>query len=148
MKKRRKPFVSSPLAKRSFAFIIDVLLLDIVVMRPFHILLLKVLPSQSFSGIMETAGMPIMYVTIFFWSLFGFAYFVLLEYSIGQTVGKILFDLHVKSLKGQVSLFQAMVRSMFVFPIFPFTLLWIADPLLLAFKGKRASEYISNTYTR
>ncbi|MFP4424462.1 MAG: RDD family protein [Candidatus Woesearchaeota archaeon] len=147
MKKRRRTILKSIAARRSIAFLIDIIILDIVVMRPFHILLINVLPSTSFRGIMD-ANMPVLYVTLFFWAIFALAYFILLEYAIGQTIGKILFDLKVKSEKGELGFFQAVARNLVLIPFFPFTILWILDPVLMVWKGKRGSEYLSKTYTR
>ena len=90
-----------------------------------------------------------LYPIFFFIVIFSFMYFVLLEYSIGQTVGKILMSLKVVGENDSVDFFQAMLRSLFLIPIFPLTALWIIDPVFLFFfskKRQRLSEYLSKTY--
>ncbi len=74
-------------------------------------------------------------------------YFAMFEYKLQQTIGKMVLGLYVVSEKGGLSIWQAVGRSIFILPIFPFILLWIIDPIYLIFKKIRLSEILTRTMT-
>jgi uncharacterized RDD family membrane protein YckC len=82
-------------------------------------------------------------------SLFAILYFLLLEKKIGQTPGKMIFNISVAGESGEVRLWQLAIRSIFLIPIFPFFLLWVVDPLFMFFtkSSQRLSEILSRTKT-
>ncbi|PIN68596.1 hypothetical protein COV93_08920, partial [Candidatus Woesearchaeota archaeon CG11_big_fil_rev_8_21_14_0_20_43_8] len=76
-------------------------------------------------------------------------YFALTEFKLGQSFGKMLLQLRVRSDTKDLRLYQCLLRSIFLIPVFPFILLWIADPLSMAFTkdSRRLSEILSKTRT-
>jgi uncharacterized RDD family membrane protein YckC len=158
--------------KRLFAFIIDIMLINILIASPFMKILRKILPSENvvdYSWLMsnkEVAGT--LYTVMFFISMLALLYFTLMDYKLGQTVGKMIMNIYVvklpelnpktgkiKSLKkikqddAKVNLINAAIRNLLVIPFFPFVLLWILDPIYMIFNknAQRFSEKISNTMT-
>jgi uncharacterized RDD family membrane protein YckC len=80
------------------------------------------------------------------------AYFVLLQYAAGQTVGCMLFNIHVVAEVGdkqfgRAGFWQCVLRNLFLIPAVPFIFLWVIDPLYLVFakKGQRLTEWLSRT---
>ena len=135
--------------RRFLAFLLDILILDLIVAAPFRSLLNVPLSFQEAFRFLEQNS-QVLFPIFFFMILFSFFYFVIMEYLLGQTVGKMLLDLKVVSNQGELSLAQVILRSLFLIPVFPFTLLWIMDPffMFIITKNRRFSEIISNTRVR
>ena len=87
--------------------------------------------------------------------LFVLAYFVLLDYLLGQTVGMMIFDLRIISegsaagAKASVDIgfFQSLLRNIFLIPAVPFIFLWLVDPIFAIFNknNQRLTELLSKT---
>jgi len=160
--------------KRVLAFIFDILFLELVVLWPFEAALSQVIPTQGFSNTLNyLSSNPSVYTTLsgiaLIIGLIVLAYFVLMEYFLGRTVGKILFNIKVvkyehpglnkalnnnleispkKSMpSNDLGLLQCFTRNMFVIPAFPFVLFWFIDPAFLFFnpQGQRLTEFLSST---
>ena len=131
----------APLWKRIAAFFIDLLIMGLVVVSQFEHFFPK--DVHRFSKKLTT-GAETATIIIF---LLIMAYFVTLEWLVGQTVGKLVVSIRVVSQKGRVSLWQAVVRNMMFIPMFPFMLLWLIDPLFVLFSAsrRRLSEMLSST---
>ena len=150
---RKEGFFSQLIVRRILAFFLDLLIINIVVAGPFRAVIEYAFPagqgiSSSIIQSNETL-LAIIYPVLFFIGIFAFFYFVLMEYMAGQTIGKIFLNIEVVSETNKISLGQSMMRSLFVIPFFPLTLLWIIDPLYLLIwsdKNQRLSEYLSKTY--
>jgi hypothetical protein len=81
--------------------------------------------------------------------MFALAYFSYQEFKFGDTIGKRLLKLYVKSDTKKLKYWQCLVRSLYFIPVFPLILLWIIDPVMTFFsdKNRRLSEIVSKTYT-
>jgi uncharacterized RDD family membrane protein YckC len=135
------------IGRRMLAFIIDLLLINIIVFAPFRGVLLKVIPSSSFIFSIDDPSLYIIQSIINIIMMLSFFYFVLLEFTIGQTVGKILLNLKVIGTDKKISFFQCMLRSLFLFPLFPM-LIFMIDIIYMFFFSKtkqRLSEHLSKT---
>lgn len=127
---------TAPVWKRILAFIIDILIFDFIIASPWT----SSLPQPHLG--MQPDNMMIATVIVLI-TLF-FAYLVIAQYLIGQTIGMMFLRLQMTP---NDSLWRIMVRNMFIIPVFPFILLWIIDPAFLLFTGERLSERWSGTKT-
>lgn len=150
--------------KRVLAFIIDICILDIFVLSLLEGTVRKILgESSDYNAVIETLqrnpeymqALTIIFALIVMLTL---AYFVLLQYAAGQTVGAILLNIYVvqtgvveeKSREKEyerAGFLQCILRNSFLIPVIPFILFWVADPLYYFFakKNQRLSEYLSRT---
>jgi uncharacterized RDD family membrane protein YckC len=151
----KQPTFQGPAAiwKRIIAFAIDLIILDFVIGYPLQGAILGVLPQAGFMQSYQyvnanpQAAQALNLVMVVF-GLLALLYFAILEYKLGQTVGKMFMNIRVK-YDQRLSFFQAVIRSMEFLLIFPFILLWVIDPLFMAFNkdGRRLSEILSKTRT-
>ncbi len=123
--------------KRLLAFAADILLLDIVVFSSFQALLTGV--TVDFS----TQLSPHLYAIAVVLSLITMTYFILFEYLLGQTPGKMLLGIKVEN----ATLWRAFVRNLHFIPVFPFPLLWILEPAYLLWRKSRLLEVLTKTRT-
>jgi len=132
--------------KRLFAFVIDILIVDLVLLWPFD----KVL-SSVFSGKISASSLAEMmsgkYYLIFSVTLVFFLYFVLFEQRLGQTIGKMLVNIYSVSKQGEMSTWQAIGKNLFLIPAIPFIFLWVIDPVLILFRNESLSEILTRTKT-
>ncbi|MBD3310458.1 hypothetical protein GF351_04520 [Candidatus Woesearchaeota archaeon] len=140
--------------KRLFAFIVDFFVLELIVVLPFRNILTGMMPQQGITATYEflarnqgTAN--IMFMVTFIMVSLMFLYFTVLEYGFGQSIGKMLMDIRAESVKGDLKLWQVLVRNMWIFPVFPFVVLWVVDPAYMIFTKDhtRFSEMITRTRT-
>lgn len=141
--------------KRLLAFIADFLIINLIIFFPFKRILQKSIPefgsySEAYTYLASnqayTTTLRIIFIIM---SLFAILYFVLLERKIGQTPGKMLFNIYVTSDTKKAGFWQYTLRSLFILPVFPFVLLWIIDPIFMIFTktNQRLSEILSKTKT-
>lgn len=137
--------------KRLFAFLIDLLIINVIVLLPFKRIFSSIVPNpESFSKTMDflsnNSSIPLTVIVLAaaFLSIF---YFMVFEKKLQQSPGKMLFNLYVKSQTKDLKYWQLFVRSMFLIPLFPFILLWIIDPIVMFFNkdSQRLSEILSKT---
>jgi len=152
----KERYVSAPagLFKRLLAFLLDLIIVDIIILSPFKPLVERMLPQE---GILSTARFlmeapAIMNKLLVISGITGalmLLYFVILEYATGQTIGKMVLNLFVVSGKKRPSLWQAILRNAFIIPLFPFILFWIIEPAVMLFhpQRRRLLEILSNTNT-
>ena len=141
--------------KRLLAFVADILIINLVLFFPFKKILQKAIPefdnySEAYSYFASNSGHTATLTMVsFVMALLVLLYFISMEYKIGQTPGKILFNIYVVSEVKDIAVWQFIVRSLFIIPVFPFVLLWIIDPLFLFFTktNQRLSEILSKTKT-
>jgi len=139
--------------KRMFAFIIDLLIINIVIIYPFRGVFIKYFSgisiAQSFSSnniIVPTDA----YWAIFIISILALLYFTFFDYYLGQTPGKMLLKIKVISTKDKdesINMWRALLRNCYVLPFFPFYIFWFVEPIYLAFYKERFLEKISSTKT-
>jgi len=139
--------------KRLLAFIIDLMVINLIIVFPFRKIFQKITPtsySETYNFLLNNPGytklMTVITITI---GLLALLYFVILENRLQQTIGKILLNIYIVSDKKKLRFWQVLVRSLFLLPAFPFFLLWVIDPLFLFFtkNNQRLSEIISKTRT-
>lgn len=113
--------------KRFFAFLVDIIIFDLVVAAP----LTTLVSATSLVATPAVIAIGTVLVTLFF------SYLVISQYLIGQTIGMLFFRYRVTN---HDHLWRCIMRNVFILPIFPFIVLWVVDPLFLAFTGDRLSE--------
>ena len=141
--------------KRLGAFLVDMLILDFTVLLPFQKVLGKLLPIENgfgrmYESLLANEGLAGRLITLSVaMSVFMVLYFAILETKIRTTPGKYLFKISVQGYDKELKFWQAVVRSLFLVPVFPFFLLWVLDPLFLIFSksSQRLSEIFSKTRT-
>jgi len=140
--------------KRILAFIADLLVINLVVLYPFRRLIENLIPSgplsDSYNYLMAHPGIvSAIYSIMIMVAILAVLYFSLMEYHLGQTVGKIIFNLRVVPLKNKLGYWQCLLRTLFAIPFFPFYILWIADPAFALFNKdqQRLMEWVSKTKT-
>ena len=138
--------------KRIAAFFIDIFIVTLVLSFSFRGLLKDALPKDySFSQIFQMGSSGDFYTNFFpiyfTMSILTLLYFYILEKKMSQTIGKKLMDIYIVSDTGSMKRWQALVRNLMFIPIFPFDLLFIADPILMIFTktNQRLSERLSKT---
>lgn len=151
--------ITAPIGKRIIALLLDILIIFFFIASPFSRLFQNMLPtkesfSESFSFttffyyIQSNPAITskINLISIFM-VILALLYFVLLDYLIGQTAGKKIMNIFVKSDTGDLTINQCLIRNLFVIPFFPFVLLWIIDPIYMFMRGQRLTERLSKTRT-
>ncbi len=132
--------------KRSLAFIADLLVLNLVIGLPFRRLLpkgdFKTLKAMLNSSPALLAQLSRVYM---FMGLLAFCYFTFSEYRLGQSIGKAMLGIQVISNNKRASMLQIALRNVFLFPVFPFVLLWLLDPISLFLTKRRLSDILTNT---
>jgi len=141
--------------KRIVAFIIDLFIIDLALFWPFERIVNKAIPEgqslRSLQGFFSASPELTKLLTIItlMMGIVAILYFVVMEYKLGQTIGKMIFNLRVVSMKKELTILQCILRSIIWLPMFPFIVFWIIDPayVLLNQKNQRLMEFISKTET-
>lgn len=144
--------ISASAYRRIFAFIFDLMILNLLTL-PIQLAIIGMIPQNgNFMTEISAASAALqsskaLYLAIILCSLIAFAYFVLMEYCFGHTIGKKILGLEVISLKGDLTLTQCLTRNLFTIIVFPITLLWLIEPIFMIFnkKRQRLTEVLSNT---
>ncbi|MEK6812577.1 MAG: RDD family protein [Nanoarchaeota archaeon] len=128
--------VFAPLWKRIIAYLIDLIVLA-VVLSPLPSLALPSPALWDFSLLR-----PFIFVFLIS-SILTIFYFALLEYSLGQTIGKLFFSLAAMSQEKTLSFGKALLRNLTKFS----TVLVLVDalPVFLGRSHQRFFEQISET---
>ena len=151
IRKGKEFLAQASVLKRLFAFLIDLLIINVIVLFPFKRIFSSIVPDpESFSKTMNflsnnsSIAFTVIVLAVAFLSIL---YFMIFEKKLQQSPGKMLFNLYVKSQTKDLKYWQLFVRSVFLIPLFPFILLWIIDPLVMFFNkdGQRLSEILSKT---
>ena len=94
---------------------------------------------------------PLLAAAFLYLMVFIVLYHVACEYIVGQTPGMLLFGLSIKNkrenTKEGLTFGQALIRNLFLIPLFPFYLFWLVEPLFYVFQGERLLEYWTKTET-
>ena len=131
--------------KRLVAFVFDFLIVDLVVLYPFtniaeRAFSLANILSVSFSGSMLALILSV--------SVFYILYFLLFEWLLGQTIGKMLMRIVSVSLDDKrMSFIQGLGRNLFLLPVIPFVFLWAIDPIFIIWRRISLSEMLTKTKT-
>src|SRR3989344_4061068 len=112
----------------------DLVILNVLVLLPFNGLIERIIPSLGIGALAPTLSLLLLLYGL---SIVIFLYFVLFEYYLLQTPGKMLFGLFVvnaakkETEHGRITLEQAVVRNLQTMPIIPFLFLWFVDPVFV-----------------
>jgi uncharacterized RDD family membrane protein YckC len=140
-----------PAWKRIIALIVDLSVLDIMIFNPWTDIATRLIGSGSIVEVYNriNAGNESAIIAVFLiLSMFALAYFALMQYATGQTVGGMVMSIEVVGeKKNEPAFWQCVVRNLYILPILPFILFWIADPMyyFLAKKDQRLLEALSKT---
>ncbi len=151
-KKRGKVVeVECSVFKRLLAFIIDVLILDIIVFSPLKELVYRIVPkdmtyTESSQFLNSNPAMfQSLYVVFIFMFVLMIIYFTIMEFKFHQTIGKMFLGIYIKSsTKLELSFWRVLFSNITFLPVFPVIILWIIDPLYVLFTNKRFMEKLSN----
>lgn len=128
----------APFWKRVLAFIFDVIIIDIVILYPFDSLFGK-FDINNFVGVYSTK----ITIALMFILILTYIYWVAFEWKVGQTPGKLLFNLYVAG-RERVKFEQILIRNLSK----PFILILFVDVAYMFFKkeNQRFFEKMSNTF--
>jgi uncharacterized RDD family membrane protein YckC len=135
---------NASIIRRLLAFIVDLLVINLVIIWPFRSLLTKIFSPLMQNPFLVESIPSQAYVAIAIIAVIALLYFTLFEYSLNQTIGMSLLNLYAE---GNITFFTTIIRNLFIIPFFPFYILWIVDPLHLIFTGERFTERITRTST-
>jgi uncharacterized RDD family membrane protein YckC len=145
-------FMQPSILKRAAAFVIDILIVNLVILIPFKGIFERIFPetgsfSNTFGFLSKNADSTSLTLIILIVSFLTLLYFVILEGRLRQSIGKMFFNLYVEGQVKDLKYWQLFVRSMFLIPVFPFVLLWLVDPIVMFFtkQNQRLSEILSRT---
>ncbi len=143
--------VQGAFTRRSIAFFIDLIIIQLVIISPFREILRRIVPAGSFKEsylMLSAAGASnAIYAVSFFIALMIFIYFTFTEYIAGQSIGKKIMGLRVVSETEKLSLSQVILRNLAMLPFFPFIVLWLIDPGFMMFTKtqRRLSDILART---
>ena len=139
----------APLWKRTFAYVIDVLIVDLVIVLPFQPLLNKISgKGENFAEMYaffnnNPANIKIIFFVSLLISLFTVLYWAILEYKLKQSVGKMIMKIYVRSKTKNLTFYQCFVRNISKMSLLPL----VVDCSYMFFKktNQRYLEKITNT---
>lgn len=163
---------AAPVWKRILAFLLD-LYLALAVTSALVVLVAPRSDLSLASALSDPAGIvtPLAAAAFAYLALLVLLYHVACEYLLGQTPGMLLFNLRVRTTRPPVkrgaaarsdartstapsdadgaglTFSQALVRNLFLLPLFPFYLFWLVEPLFYVFQGERLLEHWTRTET-
>lgn len=151
--KRRYMKTDAHWAKRILAFLIDMIIISFITLP-----LQASIPIQenlSFTEIIKTMmGSPEIQGKLFmievFSAIIAMLYFIIIEYKLGQSIGKTIMGLKIESEDKNhknLTLWQMFLRNLFFVPLIPFNLLAVVDPVFMILRKdhKRLSDMFSKT---
>ncbi len=140
---RKRTFeIKAKFWKRTTAFITDIIIMELTILNPFK----KIFETMNLKEIMSQNQMPSNIITATItMGIIAMLYFSLTEYYLGATPGMQLLRIRIKNKKDTIT--KAMIRNIYTIPIFPITILWITEPIMIYFKNQRWLEKITGTET-
>jgi len=129
--------------KRAAAYIIDSLIISLIIALPFQDML-KEFEEKPFTFFFSNAGVSMqLFFVMLVSALILLAYWTILEFKFQQSIGKMILNIKVHSLKGSLTLRQAFLRNISKIS----TVLLLLDVIyMLVKKGRqRYLEIITNT---
>lgn len=133
-------YIPASLWRRFLAFIVDMFVVNLVVSLPFHGYLRKIGSLSILFG-SNDKGLTIISFLIVILLLF---YFSFLEWKLGQTFGKMLFNIYVIPTNSKILTFnQSFLRNVTK----PFSIVLLVDVVYMFFKrgNQRLFEVFSRT---
>lgn len=144
MKKRGLNNISftAPLWKRTFAYLVDLFMINLIVVLPFKSYLDNQIQSEKILFYSSTAIFYKIFIAVLAIMVISILYWALLEYFLSQSIGKMLFGINVISLEGTLKFSQALLRN---FTKFSTPILLIDSLYMLKGRGMRFFEKLSKT---
>jgi len=139
--------VPAKLWKRVVAYILDAFIISFIIVSPFANQIAPESQAQSLTDVitgLQSSLTKDLFLLSFIIGLLTLVYWSFLEYRFGQSVGKILLGIEVRSLdKKKLTLLQTITRNITKLS----TLLLVLDTLYLLFKrqNQRYFEVLSGT---
>jgi len=140
--------------KRIFAFLIDIIIIEFIVNLSFNDLIKKQLNIngnfleiyQTLSGNYQQFTSLFLFISIIT-AIIALIYFTIFELKMQQTLGKMIFNLKVKSVKGKLNLKQVLIRNTpkVLFFIDGLFLVLLIDLFYLIFKKERLFDKWART---
>lgn len=119
--KLKVSFFPASLWKRAFAYIIDSFVINLIITMPFQKPLAELSKGiadksflEAYKALLQTdfqAVLPKLFFMFTITAALSVLYWAILEYKTGQSVGKILFNIHVKSQTEQLTFWQCFLRN-------------------------------------
>lgn len=151
--KLKVSFFPAPLWKRAFAYIIDSFVINLIIIMPLQKPLEEIGKGiaeksffESYKILLQTdlqALLPKLFFMFTIISLLSVLYWAILEYKIGQSVGKILFNIYVKSQTEKLTFWQCFLRNITKVSTLP--LILDAGYMILTKGYQRYFEKLSKT---
>lgn len=154
---RLKASSNPSFVKKALAFMIDLFVLNIFIVPGFRQAIARLIPHAPgmpdvlsyFSRLQSSsADATAVALVMLLMSLYALAYFSLSEYISGTTIGMALMSMKVVDEHNmKPGLFRSVLRNIYIFPFFPFILLWLAEPafLIAGKRGQRLTEMLTRT---
>lgn len=143
--KRSNP---APLWKRVFAYVLDVLIVDFIIVLPFQPLLERIYNKDDFVDIYNffsshPENMMVIFLVSVLISLLTILYWAVLEYKLQQSFGKMLMNIYVRSKTKKLTFLQCFTRNISKISL----LFLIVDSSYMFFTrtNQRYLEKVSNT---
>jgi uncharacterized RDD family membrane protein YckC len=134
-----------PTWKRLVAFVIDFFLVDFLLLYPFTGIAENAFSSMDYSVIIMQGPMLSLILAV---SIIYILYFLLFEWLLGQTIGKMLMRIVSATIQEkQMSFWQALGRNLMFIPVVPFVFLWVIDPIFIIWRRVSFSEMLTKTKT-
>jgi uncharacterized RDD family membrane protein YckC len=106
--------VDASLFRRTIAYLIDILVINIVIIIPLGPLLTRTtFSNSSLLGIyqQEMADGPVFFAILLFIPLMTILYWAILEYYLQQSIGKMIMRIYVRHLTKKIMFWQALLRN-------------------------------------
>ena len=147
MKKRgkeqtaKKSFIApASIPRRIFAFALDMIIIRFTILVPFNSLLQRIIPGDTIAEQLlflqqnpnVSGTISIISIAISLFIVFYFSYF---EYRLQQTPGKMILALQIVSQQ-RATFSTYFISNLTFIAAFPFTLLWIIDPVYMFISPK------------
>lgn len=134
------------LLKRTFAYLIDVIIVNFVIMWPFkEIIDIKIDNfSETYNILSSTPGLTYkLFMAFLVVGALSILYWAVFEYRLKQSIGKMAMNISVKPLSGELSFRAAVLRNLSKIS----SLLLVLDVVYMIYKktNQRYLEELSNT---
>ncbi len=159
---RKKPKTKLPektyIARRIFAYLVDIFLIQLVVQWPFKSKINALLQTKQ--GILQTYSallsgelvisselQHVLFIVSVVFVITSLLYFTILEWKLRQTVGKVIFGIYVATTEKKLNLWQVLLRNITKsLALTNLGFLFIIDLLYMIFAKQRLTEKWSKTY--
>lgn len=141
--------INAPLWKRAVAYIIDIFVINLIIISPFNRAFDNIPTEISSKGFIELYNYFLnnissnLIISLLIMALLSVLYWTVLEFKIGQSVGKLIMHIYVVPEKKEFTFFQVFIRNISKIS----SILLALDSLYLIFgyTGQRYFDKIAKT---